>query len=144
MTQLQFGTEANVAGEQAESRGSRQLLKRGNQIRHSWTRFPRQLCKQMMEPENVGVEKPLEITTSRRNAMCAEAFPDKRRISPAGEIQTFGGAGNSEFSGKRARKSLHARATCADQRAIDIEQNEPEHGLKVWVCQASRNEMLSV
>jgi hypothetical protein len=74
----------------------------------------------VVEPEDVMVEEAAKVFLRFGKLMDAEEFPDQSHVGAAGELHFFRAVMETEFVGKSAGKSLRARATGVDERAIDI------------------------
>lgn len=131
MAQLDFGAEPNVPREQAEHGRMGRILQSRDKFADAWTLMAVHLVQQMLQPEHIGIEETLKIPARRGDAVCAEAFAHEGSIGAPGEIQRLGGARDLEFAGECSLESPNPRATGADESAIDIEQNEPNHAAKV-------------
>ena len=86
--------------------------------------------EQIVQPENVGIEKTAEIFRTRVDVMRPKAFSNQGRIGSPCEIQTSRRVRDVECGRKGACKGFHTRAAGADQGAVDIEEDQSDHGPK--------------
>jgi hypothetical protein len=81
----------------------------------------------VVEPENVTLKKSPEIFRSGGDVMKAEQLAHEAHIGAAWKIDLFDAVMSVEFRGKRFRKRFYTRTAGMDERAVDVEQNEPHH-----------------
>src|SRR5208283_3739599 len=79
------------------------------------------------EPENVALEKTVEILPRRRNLVSGEKFTHEARVGAAGEFQSLKPVPRPELGVEHFRESLHAGPARVHQRAVNVEQNQPDH-----------------
>src|SRR2546423_1844030 len=89
------------------------------------------VAQNVIQPKNVTLKKKAKILWSRRNIMIPKKFANQTGISSATEFHSFEAVHRVEFRFEYLGKRLHARASSADQRPIDIEQNQPNHLAKL-------------
>jgi hypothetical protein len=87
----------------------------------------------MVEPENVSLEKPLEVPGRFGNAMRLKKFAHKAHIRPSGEFQSLESFRRAEFRRENFRERLHSGAARANKRAVNIEQSQTNHRRKIAV-----------
>ena len=81
----------------------------------------------MVEPENVAREKAFEVFVGARDPVKAEELPHQADICPSGKLELFKTVGRVEFGAEDFREGAHSGAARADERAVDIKQNQPDH-----------------
>ena len=81
----------------------------------------------MIEPKRITFEKAREVLFGFFDSILAKDLSNERDVGSAVKNDALGGFGQVEFACKRLAKSLYARAAGADQGAIDVEENQPNH-----------------
>lgn len=127
MTQLDLGAELDVPGEQTDRGGMRQGAQIAQHAGHARTGFRLALGQDMVKPENITLEEPLEVFSGRRHLVQAKEFADEVDIGAPGELDPLDSVGQVEFRGEDAGKSLDAGAARVDQRAVNVEENQSHH-----------------
>jgi hypothetical protein len=59
-----------------------------------------------------------------------EKFTDKAHVSAPGELHFFGAVMQVEFRRKRFSERLRSGVPRVDERAVNVEENEPDHAKK--------------
>src|SRR5437879_585968 len=85
MTQLDLRAEPDVAREQADDRRPPQVPQIPQRLAHAGQDLACKLAEEMIEPEDVAVEKPLKILRPGLDVMAREKLADDRRIGAAGK-----------------------------------------------------------
>src|SRR5262249_4176093 len=81
----------------------------------------------MIQPENISVEEPPEIFFCGRYAVSSKKLANETEVSPAAELQSLEAVGGIELRGENLAKGLNPCPSSADQSAIDIKENQPDH-----------------
>ena len=131
MAQLDFRAEPDVAGEQAEHGRLRQRVQIVDQFPDAGADLRVAARKDVVEPENVALEKLREMFRRLRQAVDAEKFADEADVGAAGELHFFRAVMQLEFRGKRFGKRLRAGVARVDERAVNVEQNQFHHARKI-------------
>lgn len=125
--QLDFRAEANVAGEQADERRLGQRFELLQEMPDSRQGAALTFFELFLEEKDVTVAKPAKILVRRRHTLRFEYFAHQPAICPSGKLESGHAIRDAELRGKRLRKRPHARSPCADERAVDVEKNQPDH-----------------
>jgi hypothetical protein len=84
----------------------------------------------VVEPENVTLKKLPEMFLRFRQPVDFEKFADEANVGAPGEFHFFRAVIQVEFRRKSFLESLCARVPRVDKRAVDVEENEPNHALR--------------
>lgn len=125
--ELDLCAELDVAGEQAEHGWLRQGLKVVDELSHAATFLAVELVQHVVEPEDVILEEPAEISRRFRQTVDAEKLTDKAHVRAPGELHLFRAVMQVELRGERPRERFRARAARMHQRAVNVEQNQSNH-----------------
>src|SRR5438105_596964 len=128
MAQLDFRAQANVPGQKARHGRFGQPVALLHKLENPFTNSALTQVQDLIEPEDITLEKPFEILRRAGDAVKHEEFAHDRDIRSARELQLFKAIDGIEFSAKDFRERPHPRPARANQSAIDIEQNQPNHG----------------
>ena len=92
---------------------------------------PRQICRwyfnEVIQPENVVPEKAPEILRRGRDAVKPEKFAGEAGIGASAEPDFIHAFRHLEFRGNGFAKCARAGAARVNERAVNVEQNEPDH-----------------
>ena len=80
--------------------------------------------KDVIQPEDVSVEKLPEVPGRLIKAVDFEEFPDEAHIGPAGEFHLFRAVMEIEFRRKSFRERACAGMPSVDKRAVNVEKNQ--------------------
>jgi hypothetical protein len=127
MTQFDFCAQPDVPRQQTQQRRIGQTRKIPKPEAHSGTRPSIGSLQEVVQPENVVLEKAAEISLGGLDAVQPEAFPHQRCVRPAGKIQALRRAWDLEFRGESARKSVRSGPMRPNQSAVDIEEDNANH-----------------
>ncbi len=138
---LQFSTQANIASQQSDQRWLRQGTESGETARHTRTNLSLVGGKVMVQPEKVGIEEPEPFPGSIHDPMGTQKIPNQAGIRGAVKSQVCGPGRLPVHVFRHAGKRLHPRTTRANQRAIDIKQDQANHwpeerGTPPPICQS--------
>jgi len=128
VAQLDFRTQTDVSGQEANDGWLRQRAKLAQEMSDTGNDPALGSGEEIIEPKNVAVEKPAGILRARLNPVLEKELPGERRVGPTGELQTLGPIREIELGGERAGERFHASAARANQRAVNVEQNQSDHG----------------
>ena len=127
MAQFDFRAEPDVAGQQAERRGQGQAAQLPDEFPHSINHNAAGLRQHVIEPEHIGVEETTEILQRRFDLVLEEKLARQSRVGSARKPQPLRAVGDVELRGKCAAERLHSRASGANERAVDVEQDQSNH-----------------
>jgi hypothetical protein len=82
----------------------------------------------MTKPKNVGIIKAPAIFLIGFDTVLAEDFTEQTGIGAAAERDVFGRLDEAKFGFESFGESSHARAAGADKSAIDVKQDQLNHG----------------
>jgi hypothetical protein len=85
----------------------------------------------LVEPEDVTIEKPPEIFRCGRDVVKAEKFADQIHIGASGKPDFLNAVARVELRGEGPGKGLRTGPPRVNERAINIKQNEPHHPEKL-------------
>ena len=125
--QLDFRAQPDVAGEQSKHRRIRQRLQVADEFAHAVAYVAVTVRKNMVEPENVALKKLREMFRRFGQRVDFEKFADKAHVGAPGEFYLFGAVMQVEFRRESFFESLRAGVTRVNERAVNVEQNEPHH-----------------
>ena len=136
MAQLDFRANLNVAGEQAKRRRMRQRLQVTDELAHPATHLAAVLLKDVVEPENVMLKKFAEMFRRGGDIVDAEKFADEADIGAPGKLHLLRSVMEVELLGKSLRERRRARAARVNERAVDVEENKPNHAARKLIALA--------
>jgi len=119
--QLDFRAQADVAREQTEHRRLRQREQVGDELPHTVTFAARALRDDVLQPENIAVEKTAKMLRPLVQVMDFEKLAHQAHIRAPGEFHLFQPVVQVEFRGEGFAKRLGARTAGVNQRAVNIE-----------------------
>jgi hypothetical protein len=94
------------------------------------------LFHDVVEPENVASKKLAEMLRPFVEVMDFKKFAHQAHVGAAGELHFFRPVMEIEFRGKSFGERLRARAAGVHQRAVNVEQNEPNHAARKLIAAA--------
>ena len=106
----------------------RQRFHLSDKIVHSRTHPPLRHVQHLVEPKNIGVKKTLEVFRGRFDAVPDEHLPDQARISPARKGHPVRGVVDLKLPGKRPGKRLDAGPARLNERSVNVEKGQSNHG----------------
>ena len=127
VAQLDFGAEADVAGEQAEHGRLRQGLQSADELPHARAELG------LGSRAGCGRARRRSGRRSAGNSPAWAGSGGSRRTRARGSgrcgrrIQALEPVRGVELGGEDLGKSLHARAARVDQRAVNVEENQADH-----------------
>ena len=127
VAQLDFRPQPDIAGEQAENRRAGQGLEGPEHLPHAAADLGLAAGQNVVEPESVPFEEALKILRRRGNVVVLKTFAHQAEIGASRKahfIQTVLGV---ELRGEGFGKSLRPRVPRADERAVDVEQDQFYH-----------------
>ena len=130
LAQFDFRAELDVAGEQAQRRRLRQCLQIADEFKNSGAGVAGAVCKDVIQPEDVSVQKLPEVPRRLIETVDFEEFPDEAHIGPAGEFHLFRAVMEIEFRRKGFRERACAGMPGVDKRAVYVEKYQPNHAGK--------------
>ena len=130
LAQFDFRAELDVTGEQAQRRRLRQCLQIADEFKNPGAGVAGAVGKDVIQPEDVSVEKLPEVPGRLIETMDFEKFPDEAHISPAGKFHLFRAVMEVEFRRKSFRESACAGMPSVDERAVNVEKYQPNHAGK--------------
>ena len=119
--QLEFCAKPDVAGEQAEYRRIRQRLQAMDEFPDAMAHFAITACQDVVEPENVALEKLAEMFLRFRQSVDFEKFADKAHVGAPGELHFFRAVVQVEFRRERFGERLCSGVSGMDERAVNVE-----------------------
>jgi hypothetical protein len=81
----------------------------------------------VVEPENVTFKKLPEMFRRFHETVNPEKFADEADIRAPGELHFFRAVMKIEFRGECFGKRPCARAARVNKRAVNVEENQPDH-----------------
>jgi hypothetical protein len=90
----------------------------------------------VVEPENVALKKLPKMFRRFRQIVDFEKFADEADVGSPGEFHFFRTVMEVEFRRKRFFESLRSGVARVDERAVNIEQNEPNHAARKLIAEA--------
>jgi len=126
MAELDFRTEADVSSKQADDRRRRLGLELLEKIMDAGANASAGFAQEMIQPEDVDREKPLEVLLHRCAASDGEHLSDQRNIRASGELNPLGDIRQAKVGSESLGESSHASAVGVQQRAVNVEQDEPD------------------
>jgi hypothetical protein len=94
------------------------------------------LLHDVVEPENVAQKKLTEMRGGFVETMNLKKFAHQAHVGAAGELHIFRPVMEIEFRGKSFGKRFRSRAARVDKRAVNVEQNEPNHAARKLIAAA--------
>src|SRR5664280_434339 len=128
--QFDFGSEPDVARQQAEQGRGLQGLKPRDELRDAWTHFGFAVAEDIIEAKNVAMKEALEIFRSGLDQMELEKLAHHAQVGAPGKFEAFKAVHCPEFLREDFGKGRDARAPGVDERAVNIKQNEPNHRVR--------------
>jgi hypothetical protein len=125
--QLDFRAEPDVAGEQAEHRRIRQREQITDEFTHAFAHVAVAVNENVVEPEDVAPEKLPEMFGCFRQSVDFEKFADQAHIGAPGKLHLFRTMMKVEFGRERFGERLCSGVSGMNERAVNIEENEPNH-----------------
>lgn len=122
LAQLDLGPKLDVAGEQAERGRFRQGLQLANQLEYAGTRMADTGSQNVIEPEDITIEKLSEMPGRLIQPMDAEKFAHQAYVRPSGKSHLFRAMMQVEFRGKCLCKRPRTGMTGVHQRAVNVEK----------------------
>ena len=127
MAQLDLGPETDIARQQAEHRRFAQGQALLDKSRNPLANVALALPQDLIEPENITRKEPLEVFRRARDTMKPEELPHQADIRSSGKFKFFEAIRSVEFRSEYLGEGAHPRAAGANQRAINVEQDQPNH-----------------
>jgi len=124
VTQFDFGTELDIAGEEAEEWWLRQGLQLAQERPDARTSCGFILGEKVIEPEDVAIEEAREVLAGGRNAVPCETLAHETEIGAAREAHMLGAVGEVEFGGEDFGEGFHPGAAGADKGSVNIEKHQ--------------------
>jgi hypothetical protein len=121
VAQFDFGTELDVAREQAEEWWFRQGFQFAEERPDARTFFGFALGEEVVEPEGITVEKSREVFAGGWNMIQREKLAHETDIGATRESDRFGAVQDAELRGEHFGEGFHAGAAGANQRAVNVE-----------------------
>jgi hypothetical protein len=94
------------------------------------------LLHDVIEPENVARKKLVEMLRPLVETVNFKKFPHQAHVRATGKLHVFRPVMEIEFRGKSFGERLRARAARVDERAVNVEQNEPDHAARKLIAAA--------
>ena len=128
--QFDFRAEFDVASEQADERRVRQTIQFADELHHSGADIAVTILDQVVKPVDIVLEEAPEVFLGVRDVAKGEHLAHERNIRATGEAHLLDAFMHAKDRGEGAGKRLDARAACADERAVNVEQNQSNHAGK--------------
>lgn len=119
--QFEFRAEFDIAGKQAERRRIFEREQIADEILDAVTNLTVAVRENVVEPENVALEKFREMFRRFVQAMDFEKFADEADVGASGKFYFFRTVMEIEFRRERFGKRLRAGVAGVNERAVNIE-----------------------